>query len=105
MDPQYGAMLGMGMPTTPEELQLMRAAQMAREMPNGMSAGSAMPYQTDMFGRVSAGGFSPRDMMGMAGGGLRLPMIGAGLLGRGMMAADPAERMFAPSLWSIVRGL
>lgn len=102
---QYGGMLGAGMPTTPEELQMMRAAQMAREMPNGMSAGQAMPYQTDMFGRVAPGGFSPRDLFGMAGGAMRAPMIGAGLLGRGMMAADPAERMFGSGLWSILRGL
>jgi len=102
---QYAAMLGMGMPTTPEEYQLMRAAQLAREMPNGMTAGSAMPYAKNWAGQVPSGGFSPKDLFALAGSGIRAPMMGAGLLGRGMMAADPAERMFSPGLWSILRGL
>lgn len=102
---QYASMLGMGMPTTPQELQLIRAAQMAREAPNGMTAGVAAPYARNMFGQVPAGGFSPRDLFALAGSGIRAPMMGAGLLGRGMAAADPAERMFAPSMFSFLRGL
>lgn len=94
-------LLGMGMPRSPEEYGLLMNMQQVRGMDVPMSAGQAMPYRRDMFGRVPAGAFGPNDMFRMAGTGLNLP----GALGRGMMLMDPAERMFAPSLWSIVRGL
>jgi hypothetical protein len=105
MGPQYGAvgngLLGQGMPLPPELGMLMSA----RDLGPQMSAGQAMPYARNMVGQVPAGGFSPRDLFGLAGSGVRAPMVGAGLLGRGLAAADPAERMFSPGIWSFLKGL